>query len=161
MISVSENQTGKTFFNYFKDECLVSAGGKPNGVLDFYQIHTYAHPTAYDNGSPFGNGVVDVSSYKLDKPMVIGEFSAGSTTRSIQSLYAVALNKKFSGVWDWSLLGGDGNDNESVAVEGMVSLRANAFVQVNINNGTGTNKDGGRKKKETNDQWELGVKIQY
>ena len=93
--------------------------------------------------------------------MVIGEFSAGSTTRSIQSLYAVALNKKFSGVWDWSLLGGDGNDNESVAVEGMVSLRANAFVQVNINNGTGTNKDGGRKKKETNDQWELGVKIQY
>ena len=147
---------GKTFFNYYKDECLVSAGGKINGVLDFYQIHTYAHATAYDNGSPFGNGVVDVSSYKLDKPMVVGEFSAASTgwQRSIQSLYAVALNKKFSGVFDWSLIGGDGNDNESVAVDGMVSLRANAFVQVNINNGTGTgtNNDDGRKKKETNDK---------
>jgi hypothetical protein len=66
----------------------------------------------------------------------------------------VALNKKFSGVFDWSLIGGDGNDNESVAVDGMVSLRANAFVQVNINNGTGTgtNNDDGRKKKETNDK---------
>ena len=26
----------KKFFNYYKDECLIKAGGHQNGTLDFY-----------------------------------------------------------------------------------------------------------------------------
>ena len=130
---------GKTFFNYYKDECLIAGGGKTKGTLDFYQIHTYAGrgDKKYANGSPFGNGVVDVSTYKLDKPMVIGEFSSGSTggQRSVQSLYAMGLKKKFAGVWDWSLLGGDGNDNKTSIRQGLLSLKGNELVDVDINNG--------------------------
>ncbi|CAG2181524.1 unnamed protein product, partial [Oppiella nova] len=28
-------------FNLYQDQCLVAAGGKANGVMDFYQIHSY------------------------------------------------------------------------------------------------------------------------
>jgi mannan endo-1,4-beta-mannosidase len=126
---------GKTFFNYYKDKCLIAAGGKKNGILDFYQIHTYAQNGKYENGSPFGNGVQNIESYKLTKPVIVGEFSAGSTkgSRTIQSLYSMALEKKFAGAWDWSLLGGDGNDDETVADQGMESLKGNLLVEVNIN----------------------------
>ena len=31
---------GRKFFNYWKPECLVKAGGQKSGVLDYYQIHT-------------------------------------------------------------------------------------------------------------------------
>ena len=126
---------GKSFFNYYKDECLVAAGGETSGVLDFYQIHTYAHGGKYDHGSPFGSGIKDVGTYNLTKPAVVGEFSAQSTqgSKTIESLYKMALGKKFAGAWDWSLIGGDNNDNAAVADQGMKSLRGNSLVQVNIN----------------------------
>jgi hypothetical protein len=87
--------------------------------------------------SPFGTGVKNIGSYKLDKPMVVGEFSAGSTNgkRSIQSLYQSALQKGFAGAWDWSLLGGDKNDDAATAAQGMAALASDPSVKVNINGG--------------------------
>ena len=133
--------SGKTFFNYYKDSCLIAGGGKDTGILDFYQIHTYAHNGMYDHGSPFGQGIASIETYKLDKPMVVGEFSAGSTKgqRSIENLYDSALKKNFGGVWDWSLLGGDGNDDETTADQGMKSLADNPLVKVDINGDTDNN----------------------
>lgn len=130
---------GKVFFNYYKDECLIAAGGQPDGTLSFYQIHTYAHGGKYDPGSPFGSNVGTARSYALDKPMVIGEFSAGSTRggRTIQSLYRDAMTKGFSGAWDWSLKGGDGNDDEAIAVLGMGALKNEPAVHIDIGSGGG------------------------
>ncbi len=132
---------GRKFFNYYADECLVKAGGDKDGVLDFYQIHTYAHGGTYDPGSPFGASLASrgVAAYGLSKPVVVGEFSAGSTggRRSIASLYADALSRGFAGAWDWSLVGGDGNDDEAVAVQGMESLKGNKEVVVDIDGGGG------------------------
>ena len=42
--------------NYVSNDCLKAAGGKANGVLDFYQIHTYAYQGAWSSSGPF-NGV--------------------------------------------------------------------------------------------------------
>ena len=129
---------GTAFFNYYKDACLIAGGGEKSGVLDFYQIHTYAHSAGlFDHGSPFGVGVVEKSTYALDKPMVVGEFSAmgtrkGATPRSIQSLFSMALDKQFAGAWDWCLIGHDGNDNESIADQGMSSIATNVLVPVDI-----------------------------
>jgi len=52
--------------NYYKDECLVAAGGQTEGVLDFYQIHTYYHNSngLWSNSQPMVNSVGD---YQLDK----------------------------------------------------------------------------------------------
>lgn len=40
----------KTQGNYYTDACLVAAGGKASGKLDFYQIHTY---TPFSVSAPF------------------------------------------------------------------------------------------------------------
>ena len=36
----------KQIGNYYKDSCLVAAGGNATGKIDFYHVHTY---------SPFGS----------------------------------------------------------------------------------------------------------
>ena len=134
---------GRKFFNYYKDECLIKAGGDKKGVLDFYQIHTYAHNYVFDPGSPFESKLSKAGDYKLDKPVVIGEFSAGSTKgkATIQSLYKMAVERQFSGAWDWSMGVSDGNDDESVSVAGMASIRGEALVHVDITGASPPQKD--------------------
>jgi len=29
-------------FNHYKDQCVTSAGGQSNGIIDFYQMQTYS-----------------------------------------------------------------------------------------------------------------------
>ena len=41
------------FFDFYKDECLVKAGGEATGTLSLRQIHTYAHDGKFSPGSPF------------------------------------------------------------------------------------------------------------
>ena len=55
-------------YNLWRDECLIRAGGKENGKLDFYQVHTY------ESGSEFPIKRT-ADQYGLDKPLVVGEFS--------------------------------------------------------------------------------------
>ena len=134
---------GTKFFNYYKDDCLVAAGGHsaPGGALDFFQVHSYANARdgLFDAGSPFGKNVESIKAYGLKKPMVVGEFSAGSTKgkRRIDELYSSVLEKGFAGAWDWSLLGGDGNDDETIADLGMRSLRQDPRTHVHIVSATG------------------------
>ena len=81
---------GTKFFNYYKDDCLVAAGGHsaPGGALDFFQVHSYAnaHDGLFDAGSPFGKNVESIKAYGLKKPMVVGEFSAGRRKGSAESM---------------------------------------------------------------------------
>ena len=52
--------------NYYTDSCLVKAGGKASGVLDFYQIHTYRHNSngLWSDSQPMENTPAD---YQLNK----------------------------------------------------------------------------------------------
>jgi mannan endo-1,4-beta-mannosidase len=128
-------EEGRRFFNYWSDECLVKAGRKPKGILNFYQIHTYASAGTgrFSKGSPFN--VKGPGAYQLDKPVLIGEFSERKCLLqgcTIKSLYSSALEKQFGGVLDWSLIGGDGNDDEKVAIQGMRKIRGSSKVIVRI-----------------------------
>ncbi|CAG0923127.1 unnamed protein product [Notodromas monacha] len=38
--------------NYFSDDCLIAAGGRPGGTIDFYQMHTYSWQSQYSPYSP-------------------------------------------------------------------------------------------------------------
>ena len=110
-------ENGRNFFNYYKDECLIKAGGKKNGTLDYNQVHNYW--TAV--GQPFQSSASD---YGLGKPLVIGEFSSqkSSATQSIALEYKYAYNHEYSGAWDWAYLGGDGNDDLTIAQQGMQAI---------------------------------------
>lgn len=39
--------------NYYKNSCLVRAGGEANGTLDFYQMHAYSWEGKFFQNSPF------------------------------------------------------------------------------------------------------------
>lgn len=123
-------------FNYYKDECLILAGGDPRGVLDVYQIHTYANNLTgvFLAGSPFNHRAED---YQLTKPLIIGEFSvmmARSTNWTIQGMYKHGLGSGYAGCWDWALVGGadDGNDTPEIVEQGMRALAGSSAVSVEM-----------------------------
>ena len=55
---------------HWKDRALIAAGGDRKGVLDYYQVQFYPKHRG-DDLSPFHN---PARHWKLDKPVVIGEF---------------------------------------------------------------------------------------
>jgi mannan endo-1,4-beta-mannosidase len=127
---------GRKFFNYYKDECLVKAGGQAGGTLDFYQIHTYPNNGKFSPSSPFE---ISADKFLLDKPVVIGEFACSHCTEpncDAQTLYKRGANTNYSGVWDWSLLGGDNTDDEQIAVEGMKAIENDPRVIADISSGS-------------------------
>lgn len=63
--------------NYYADSNLIAIGGDSDGYLDFYQVHFYPEWSP-ERESPFHN---PYSYYQIDKPLVIGEFSAHGIIR--------------------------------------------------------------------------------
>ena len=125
---------GRQFFNYYKDECLVLAGGNAAGTLDVHQIHTYANDGSFSKSSPFN---VPATAYGLSGPIIIGEFSASKVTDGrwdVQSLYRAALGSGYAGAWDWALMDGttDGNDSEHEVLAGVSALAGLPQINVNI-----------------------------
>lgn len=105
-------------FNYYTDARLIDAGGDPLGTLDFYMIHYYEW--AGTNG-PFDH---PASHWGLDKPLVIGEFSAKGPKTGVDpnSAYNYLYNNGYAGALSWTWTGHDGNGNVYDASEGMLDL---------------------------------------
>nr|BBB35836.1 endo-1,4-beta-mannanase [Eisenia fetida] len=108
--------------NYYTDNCLIDAGGDSLGVIDFYQMHTYAWEGAYTSSSPL---LVPNSQYNLDKPNNIGEFSqSGGDGRSITDQFDWAYTQGYCGAWSWQANGGGDNaDSFATQAQGLNHLR--------------------------------------
>jgi hypothetical protein len=94
------------FINYYTDAKLIGAGGDADGKLDFYQLHYYDNNFNIDF-SPFHH---DLSYWKLDKPVLIGEFSAEGLIFlkpkvSIVDCYTRAYNGGYAGAFAWNYPG--------------------------------------------------------
>ncbi len=114
------------FLNYYSDECLRKAGGKTNGVLDFYQIHTYSWQGKFSTSSPMLN---KVSDFNLSKPLVIGEFNEQEGGGlNIQKLYGHVYDFGFNGGWGWTA------ESQFNNFDGIQSLKGKPYVQLNIPN---------------------------
>ncbi|KAG0726507.1 Mannan endo-1,4-beta-mannosidase [Chionoecetes opilio] len=87
--------------NHYTDECLNKAAGGSKAGLDFFQMHCYAWGDDWSPNAPFA---VDAADYKLDRPIVIGEFASvcaksGSTlpglfTYAYEHGYSVSIRTK-------------------------------------------------------------------
>jgi hypothetical protein len=66
---VTPSGASGSFFNFYRDDRLIAAGGDTLGYLDFYSVHYYEHFGIAQ--SPFHT---DAEFWQLDKPIVIGEF---------------------------------------------------------------------------------------
>ncbi|XP_046463073.1 mannan endo-1,4-beta-mannosidase-like isoform X1 [Daphnia pulex] len=111
--------------NYYTDACLLAAGGRSLGTLDFYQFHTYTYTGQWDPSEPFK---VTATSYKLDKPLVIGEFATVcGGPESSPTLFQYSYDNGYQGVWSWSYNGGPTGstccDNQTTQDSGMLQLK--------------------------------------
>ena len=53
-----EKSNGNIFADdYHTDTCLFQAGGKANGTIDFYQMHTYSWNGVYNPSAPLKSPV--------------------------------------------------------------------------------------------------------
>lgn len=103
------------FTNFYRDDRLVAAGKDPDGVLDFYMVHYY--PKHFDeSASPFHH---PASYWKLDKPLIIGEFPAlgiidkgdgfaPKTEINITDAYEHAYLNGYAGALSWTWTNHDG-----------------------------------------------------
>jgi hypothetical protein len=105
--------------NYYTDQALIRAGGDPLGTLDFYMVHYYAW--GKEELSPFHH---PVSYWQLDKPLVIGEFSAKGPYQDVDNVtaYTNLYENGYAGGLSWTWTGHDGNGGVKEATPGMKLL---------------------------------------
>ncbi|CAG2171133.1 unnamed protein product, partial [Oppiella nova] len=112
--------------DYYSDSCLSQAGGKPNGTLDFYCLHSYTWPHTpdgkYSATSPFKHTNAD---YKSPKALVVGEFATVcSESLNASKNYRQLYDAKYAGALSWQYNeGGDCADKRSVDDIGMTAIK--------------------------------------
>jgi mannan endo-1,4-beta-mannosidase len=146
------------FYNYWSDHCLELAGGTSRGgggdasdatvsrrFLDFYQVHIYPvgpeHNGTWQLTAPFSGGGRP-KSYKLDKPLVIGEFPAGHTvahgTETVTQLFQYAVAGGYDGAWGWCLCvppkctGNGGNLGIETIGPGLAAIRGTPGIAIKV-----------------------------
>lgn len=128
------------FYNYYRDDRLIEAGGDPDGTLDFYQVHYYPEHFREDT-SPFHN---PADHWELDKPILIGEFSAkgvvdrGTGFRPRTELppreaFEHALKAGYAGALGWTWTDHDGHGGIEDAAPGLQRVRELKPEAVEIN----------------------------
>ena len=105
--------------DYYTDEALVSAGGDPQGTLDFYNVHYYEWGGT--TLSPFHHTAFE---WGVDKPLVVGEFfmgegADGDPDRSFgihhTDFFRVLVEGGYAGALGWQWY------NHPVSAEGVVN----------------------------------------
>ncbi|ESO92793.1 hypothetical protein LOTGIDRAFT_216450 [Lottia gigantea] len=108
--------------NLYSDKCLIKAGGRKHGTLNFFSSHSYAWQGKYDEFAPFKH---KASDYGFNRPFVIAEFNQVSGAgMDITEQFAWAYNQGYGGAWTWHLHA-DGSNTDSTAnqLRGMKSVR--------------------------------------
>ena len=123
-----------SFFNYYRDDRLINAGGDTLGTLDFYMVHYYPHHFGVSE-SPFHN---HASHWQLDRPLLIGEFPSlginlGNNSLTTQQAYAFAIENGYAGALSWTMTGHDGNGGLPESTEAMLYLQENYPDIINVN----------------------------
>jgi hypothetical protein len=108
--------------NYYSDAQLLAAGGDTDGYLDFYMVHYY--DWASSGISPFHH---PADYWELDKPLVIGEFSADGPYGSVTptEAYTYLFDNGYAGALSWTWTGHDGNGDVTDAGPAMQYLYLN------------------------------------
>lgn len=108
--------------NLWSDSALQRAAGDTLAYLDFYQVHYYSWMRGAGwSYSPFDR---HASYWKLDKPVVIGEFSGKGESgyRSVSEMYLGALDSSYAGAFAWTYAGVDSHGSWSDLKGGIESV---------------------------------------
>ncbi|XP_055895021.1 mannan endo-1,4-beta-mannosidase-like [Biomphalaria glabrata] len=115
------------FVDHYSDACLLK-GGKPNGKLDFYQVHSYSYQGNFDNVSPFKHSAGD---FGTGKPIVVGEFwEQDGGGMNINQLFEYVYNHGYAGAWSWDLQAHGANQRGGIShIKGLTS---NGVIPINV-----------------------------
>jgi len=132
----------KAGFNHYSDDCLLKAGQRELGVVDFIQFHTYPWAGSWGSHNPLsGKSPAD---YGVDKPILVGEFPAAayeadglpngdSTAQVVEYLYT----RDFAGGLSWAYIPDEFNGHgqlEQDVLDGIEHLNGRSdHGKVNIN----------------------------
>ena len=101
---------------------------------DFYQLHSYTWKGKYATNSPFKH---KASDYKLDKPIVVGEFAtscseSNSSVHNYKYLYDSGYNGALS--WQYNEGGGCADRKEVInkGMNGIKDLNSNGKIKIHL-----------------------------
>jgi hypothetical protein len=129
-------------YNYYTDTRLISAGGDPLGILDFYTTHWYT--SGGQNTSPFHHSY---TYWNLNKPLVVAEFFmtdlySGVNFISYKNLYDTLFENGYAGAMSWQWWGdteaSDYSGDHSRTVAAMTKLYQNHPEDIVVNPKSGT-----------------------
>ncbi len=128
----SDRRTTKENINLYRDDRLIKAGNDSLGTLDFYMVHYYEW--AKEEYSPFHH---PASYWELDKPIVIGEFSAKGPYKGIDALaaYEYLYNNGYAGGISWTWTGHDGHGSLDDAAPALRNLHEKHPGDISIDYG--------------------------
>ena len=133
------------YTNYWSNQCMIKAGNKTNGIIDFAQFHSYAQNSdgSYNPHAPFNQKKED---YNLDVPVVIGEFDEemGDGMTSVQQFTYLYANG-FDGSWEWGLepvANCGGCDGTETCMKGMNSLDGKEYIDITVSGSSDINLAG-------------------
>jgi hypothetical protein len=123
-----------SFFNYYRDDRLIAAGGDSLGTLDFYMAHYYPQHFGASQ-SPFHN---HASHWQLDRPLVIAEFPSlgiNLTGKNLTTLeaYTYLMENGYGGSLSWTMTGHDGLGGLPESTPAMTYLKENYPDIINVN----------------------------
>jgi hypothetical protein len=126
----SDIKSIKNNVNLYRDDRLIAAGNDSLGTLDFYMVHYY--DWGKKKYSPFHH---PASYWELDKPVVIGEFSAKGPFKGIdtKSAYDYLYKNGYAGAISWTWTGHDGHGSLKDAAPALRYLYENYPEDIVIN----------------------------
>ncbi|XP_035824880.1 mannan endo-1,4-beta-mannosidase-like [Aplysia californica] len=114
------------FFNLY---CTAypSISFDPQGVLDFYEIHSYSWQGTFASVSPF---LHSNSDYSADKPILVGEFwEKEGGGMNINQLFSYVYNHGYAGAWSWNVVQ---NPSQRGGVSTIKDKTSNGRIPINI-----------------------------
>ncbi|VEN64013.1 unnamed protein product [Callosobruchus maculatus] len=108
--------------DHYTDECLIGAGGRANGTIDFYAMHSYTWEGRFAPTSPF---LHNFDFYKSKKPILMQEFSTTITESHNASWnYRHIYEGDYVGIMSWQYnQWGKWVDTKESMFEGMGAIR--------------------------------------
>ncbi|VEN63953.1 unnamed protein product [Callosobruchus maculatus] len=108
--------------DHYTDECLIGAGGRAKGTIDFYALHSYTWEGRYQPTSPFKH---NFDFYNSKKPYLMEEFSTtNSESHSPSWNYHHIYEGGYVGILSWQYnQWGKWVDSKESMFEGMASIR--------------------------------------
>ncbi|CAL1540135.1 unnamed protein product [Lymnaea stagnalis] len=106
--------------DHYSDTCLIKAGGKATGIMDFFQFHSYSWQNNFDNVAAFKNSASD---YGVTKPILVGEFwEKDGGGMKVVDMFKYIYDHGYAGAWSWDLVGNPDQYNGIAALRAFVCL---------------------------------------